>query len=87
MVLSQVMSRSLLNIINDRILRIQMNTALSQSRIIWWGVNIVLEFTPSSITNMNCCFFAGALWSRDGHTSWRGHQLEKGTYRANGLVC
>jgi hypothetical protein len=56
MVLSQVTSRSLLNIINDRILRIQMNTALSQSRIIWWGVNVVLEFTPSSIANMNCCF-------------------------------
>jgi hypothetical protein len=32
-------------------------------------------------------FFAGAIRSKDGETSWRGHQLEKGTYRLNGLVC
>jgi hypothetical protein len=45
-VLTQVTSMSLLNIIKDRILRSQTNSALSRSWIVWWGVNIFLDFTP-----------------------------------------
>jgi hypothetical protein len=40
------------------------------------------------VLSLTCiaCFIAGAIWSRDGETSWRGRQLEKGTYQTNGLV-
>jgi hypothetical protein len=63
-VLTQVTSMSLLNIIKDRILRSQTNSALSRSWIVWWGVNIFLDFTPFFCHKHALLgFFSGMIWS------------------------